>query len=217
MPRLTVVQPGILLISLGLFLTFSLSAFIGLIFVGTIFIFTGKEKFPAFIKLFFLASMLASLVLPFFSKNIEVKSVFGKNIVERLDLSFVSGKMIADKFLFGEGFNTFIVNIPKFNYGIQTTWLLQPVHNIYLLTFAETGIVGLLLLSYFLFKIINHFLQKRRWTYLAVFIFILITGLSDHYWITIQQNLLFVSLFLGISLSENSKSRYIPTPKTHRR
>lgn len=72
----------------------------------------------------------------------------------------------------------------------------QPVHNVFLLLFAEVGfIVGGLLIWYsFLF------FRKRPYTFslIAVIFSLLFTGTFDHYWITLQQNWLLVGVVIGL-------------------
>lgn len=100
-------------------------------------------------------------------------------IKERLELINVSKEIIPKNFLFGAGFGTFSL----------LNKMLQPVHNIFFLAFAEAGIVGFFVLCsmfYVLFK---------RHKYL--FFFVLITGLVDHYWLTLQQNMLLLALVYG--------------------
>jgi O-antigen ligase len=195
-----------LFIFLAMFLTFSISAYLAIIFVALLFV---RKKSGGLalvaVKIFFWFSVLSSLLLPVFSKelfgnNQGFKTTITKNISERIDLSMISGKMISEKFLTGEGLNTFIVNIPKFSRGFSYTWLLQPVHNIYLLVLTETGIVGLLFFCFGIFKLLTHLVKNEKTTNLAIILFVLFTGLTDHYWLTIQQNLLTVSLLFGLLL-----------------
>ena len=97
--------------------------------------------------------------------------------------------MIKENFFFGVGLNNFIPNIPKVTNSFLNAWELQPVHNIFLLVFSETGIVGLIAFIYLFFSVsIN-----------SQLIAIILTGLSDHYWLTLQQNLLLFTYVLSLS------------------
>lgn len=185
-------------------LSFSLSAFISMTAL-TIFSFV---KFNArVLKNLFLAflimSVLLSLLAPISSEQILRVISLPSEISQRLDLSFLSGKMISDRFFFGEGLNTFIVNSVKFSGTQSYIWLLQPVHNIFLLIFSETGILGLLAFVFLAFKVIVFSLKKRLYYFSAVLFFVLFTGSLDHYWLTLQQNLLLLGFISGYFIGNN--------------
>jgi O-Antigen Polymerase. len=74
---------------------------------------------------------------------------------QRLELAKISFQLIKQNPFIGVGLSNFIVNLPKFQKG-QILWL-QPVHNIYLLVAAETGIIGLLIFLWFCFLLLKNF------------------------------------------------------------
>lgn len=71
--------------------------------------------------------------------------------------------------------------------------LYQPVHNIYLLTYSETGILGISAFIMFLFFLIKDFISQTRmknlynYSFLLIFLSILFMGLFDHFLFTLQQ------------------------------
>lgn len=79
----------------------------------------------------------------------------------------------------------------------QNIPLYQPVHNIYLLWAVETGIIGVFVAVYFIGRY-----RSSLWHGLsasAPLIAILLTGLTDHYWLTQPQNIalcIFITLWL---------------------
>ena len=85
------------------------------------------------------------------------------------------------------------------NFG-QVYWL-QPVHNIVLLLMAETGLVGLTLFLILIIKLFRLLLATKNFKFLMVFGTIILTGLFDHYWLTLQQNLLLLGIITGVSFS----------------
>lgn len=192
---------GILVVLTCFILTFSLSAYLGIFVAFAYYLFSkNKKHFGSIVNISILLFILVSLLLPVFSPWIFSNfSSIGQNISQRLDLAFISGQMIAQKFLTGEGLGTFIVNIPMYKGVFTYSWLLQPVHNIFLLVFAEIGIFGLLAFTYILFKAVSVLLKDKRIYLLLSLIFILFTGLFDHYTLTLQQNILLFSVFIGIS------------------
>jgi O-antigen ligase len=130
---------------------------------------------------------------------------FSQSIGQRIELAHTAGKLLANNFIFGRGLNSFVIDSVKTGDHYSTTWLLQPVHNIYLLTASETGIIGGLILYLFLSIILTKVALVNRWYFLAI-IFILVTGLFDHYWFTLQQNMLLLGLLIGASCHSAIKS-----------
>lgn len=112
-------------------------------------------------------------------------------VTHRIELIQASFKMIKDNFWFGVGLNNFIPNLVKFSNNFVNSWELQPVHNIFLLVFSETGIIGLFAFGCLLLAGLT--------TNSLPLIAVLFSGLSDHYWLTLQQNMLLFVYVLAIS------------------
>ncbi|KKR63225.1 MAG: hypothetical protein UU02_C0029G0003 [Candidatus Woesebacteria bacterium GW2011_GWA1_40_43] len=195
---------GLLIILSAFVLTFSSSAFVGLFFCLVLYFVFKKhilsiKGFNLLIILFFLLSFYFSV---FSGSILGSKITLPQNFSERLELADVAGKIFSGSWTTGVGLNNFIVSgifYANTSFGV---WLLQPVHNIYLLLITEIGILGTLLLYYFIsLCFVKNIKTKNTWGILIIF-FILTTGLFDHYWFTIQQNMLLLSLFLGISFRE---------------
>ena len=191
---------GLLIIASSFLLTMSLSAFIAFTLTVLFLIIFKKHDLKIMARIVVFLGLLFSLLLPLFSKTILANFALDKNVSERLQLSYISGKMISEKFFFGEGLNTFTAISPRFFGTSSFVWLLQPVHNIFLLTFVETGLVGLIFLVFIFFKLINKSLLKGT-VFIGVFLFIILTGLNDHYWLTLQQNLLFLPTILALMVN----------------
>jgi hypothetical protein len=96
----------------------------------------------------------------------------------------------------GVGLNNFIPGLPKYLMAMPTLQLLQPVHNIFWLVAAETGLAGLVMVVWGL-VMTGRQIGGRRWLALVMMV-ILITGANDHYWLTLPQNQLLVTLVLGL-------------------
>lgn len=75
-------------------------------------------------------------------------------------------------------------------------FFLQPVHNMYLLFLAEVGLILTGVVFYFLFKMIGRRLAK--FSFLVCFLVVFLTGLVDHYWLTLQQNWLLLPVVFGL-------------------
>lgn len=78
-------------------------------------------------------------------------------------------------------------------------FFLQPVHNIFLLLFAETGIILGGFLVYQIYKTLKPHIKTDIIFYMILTI--MITGLLDHYWLTLQQNMLLMPVVFGLALS----------------
>ena len=180
-------------------LTFSLAAWLSLAAVFFVFWLSKNKKF-SFSKTSRLILPLV-IVLSLFTGflNFKEKSL-PESFAKRFELAGASLKMFHKNFLVGVGAGNFIVNLPRFSDKPEVAWFLQPVHNIYLLTLAETGIIGAGLFMLFLKKTLLFLGKKAKPAIFFAFIFILLVGSLDHYFLTLQQNLLLFSLVLGYSL-----------------
>lgn len=70
----------------------------------------------------------------------------------------------------------------------------QPVHNIFLLYTAQLGIIGGGIVGILMVK-------NGKWKikqYVYVFSAVILTGLFDHYWLTLQQNILLLAVVGGV-------------------
>jgi len=172
---------------LGIVLTFSLGAFLGLV----------GSKLPKYFVYVFAG---ISLLLPIFSPWLITLN-FPQNIADRLTLFTASWQMFSKHILFGVGLNNFIVGLTQITVNSGRVWLLQPVHNIISLIVSETGVVGLGLVVYGVMKLYTKMNKK----YLPIFMFIFITGMFDHYWLTLQQNLLLLAVVVGLSFRTTSR------------
>jgi hypothetical protein len=196
---------GIGIILVCFILTFSLSAFVAILFCTGLYLLIRKKIFTKnHIPLIVLVFLLVSLLLPAISKDLLGSGIsFGDTIGQRLELALVSGKIISGKFWIGTGANTFIIQEAKTTVVNSPLWLLQPVHNIYLLVMSEVGIAGILFLYFLLAKILKEAFTRRAGIFLAL-VFILTSGLFDHYWFTLQQNMLLAALIFGNSFRAKS-------------
>lgn len=197
---------GIVIICLAFLLTFSLAAVLGIVACSVMFILERKKiiniKNIVIIPATFL---IISLIIPFFSKIvIQNKFEFPQNINQRLELSIGAGRLISQKYFLGEGLNTFVISESRIgNLGFYL-WTLQPVHNIFLLIFSETGMFGLLFIYLLIVRSFQKTLLSNNIAVLLSLVFILTTGLLDHYWFTLQQNMFLFALVLGNSFREKS-------------
>ena len=115
--------------------------------------------------------------------------------IKRSQLNMAALEMIKKSPLVGVGMGNFLVNLPEFQQNNQIFWL-QPVHNILLLLASEIGLLGLGIVVW----VINNFLKNKKIekNWLLIFGVKLVSGMVDHYWLTLPQNMWLLALILGI-------------------
>lgn len=187
--------------------TFSRTAFVVLllIYLLNIFLKYATKMLQNIFTYILLFLLFVSLLTPLLSQKLLDMEKLPETLSDRAILAVVSGKMISQKFILGEGLNNFIVKLPDYSKTSRNIWTLQPVHNIFLLVLSETGIVGLLFFIYILLDALRFRDKKERAFDKAVnysLLAILLTGLFDHFWLTLQQNLLMFAFVLGLAFKK---------------
>ncbi|MBI2074766.1 MAG: hypothetical protein HYT83_02925, partial [Candidatus Levybacteria bacterium] len=101
------------------------------------------------------------------------------------------------------GINNFLVNLPAYEKIKENAFFVsfQPVHNIFLLIAAETGIVGLTFFLWFLLKTFKKNQFQTSDFKFQILAMVLILGLFDHYFLTLQQGQLLFAFVLGFCWS----------------
>lgn len=145
--------------------------------------------------LIFLAAAVI-VVMGFFIPRVNAGIL--RDIMFRLNLVEISLKIFFQSPIVGVGLNNFYYHEILFQKNITPT-LLQPVHNIYLLTLSTIGLFGFILSAIFLVKTI--FKIKRNTFHLTLFGTVVVVGLFDHYLLTLQQGQLLLGLIFGILYS----------------
>jgi hypothetical protein len=107
---------------------------------------------------------------------------------ERITLTKTAFNAILHHPFIGAGLGTFPAYSP----------LRQPVHSIYLLTAAELGLPFSLLILYLLVSKLKKTLVIGHWSLVIAASVIVSTGLVDHYWFTLHQNILLLVLLLAV-------------------
>ena len=193
-----------------LFLTFSLSAWLGFLMIGLPF--TLKSLFKVRNLKFFLIYSGLFLILFSFATKFQFLAP-ASSFSRRSELTKIALKMFRDHPILGVGLNNFTVKMEQYGHVTATTRFLQPVHNIYLLILTETGLVGLLGLGYLFFNKGLSFTMKdspywkvRQFHLYAPIFTLLFIGLFDHYPFTIQQGLLL--LFISAMTNPTPNSRH---------
>ena len=151
------------------------------------------------IRVVFLLVALVVLLLKLVNFNYPLGIFLGgwdeNGIIKRGQLNLAAVEMIKESPVFGVGLGNYLVNLPKALKNNHIFWL-QPVHNIFLLLVSEIGLLGLAGVIWFLVRKIKWgFLGKWEWLILGV---IFISGMVDHYWFSLPQNVWLLVLVLGL-------------------
>lgn len=108
--------------------------------------------------------------------------------------------------LLGIGSGNFVWEISQ-ALDLMSSWIYQPVHNIYLLIASEIGLIGLVVFLMFLFLILSRTRARKSAPYLGMIIIFygfLFIAFFDHFFWTLQQGQLMFWLVLGILASESA-------------
>lgn len=118
------------------------------------------------------------------------------SLEKRLAVYLNSFSIITNNLIFGVGLNHYLIF--QANYPIKYSYFfLQPVHNIILLLASEAGIVFATYLSLLILKKNRENLFKNS-AFLVCFLVVFMTGMIDHYWLTLQQNWLLLGVVFGL-------------------
>ena len=195
---------SVILGSVALFLTFSRIAILLWIITLCIFLFS-KVKISLFKKviavLIVLASLLISSVIysPFYFRFIQ-SSLFEESFVVREKIIYQSFDIFTKNPIIGAGINNYF-SLPI---SLNNVFVIQPVHNIFMLILVQTGIIGFLYSLWFLLKLFKSVINKPVALKLLLF-YIIAIGVFDHYFLTLQQGQLMLSFLIGYILSKKNE------------
>jgi len=184
---------ALIILSVGLFLTFSRAGWLTLF--GCLIIYGWSKKVRQIKQNSFLVASVW-IVLIFIFLSIVNSSLFLSRITGQQRLERLSNQQRLNQYREATGMinNNWLTGIGIRNYTFQlynqnqnlSAWDYQPIHNVFVLVWAETGIIGLII---FILLIAKGLLRSNE--FWIVFLAMLILGLFDHYaW----------SLFFGIML-----------------
>jgi len=148
--------------------------------------------FFSVVTVFLVAFPYSSLVLARTTADTRLEQ---KSIDERQEDIKQAAALIQDNWLFGVGIGNYVTALEVQDNYRQSIWNYQPVHNVFLLLFAESGIGALIFFGLFLVL-----LKKDRLAVFsgAVMIALIILMLFDHWLLSLPFGLLFLFLVLGL-------------------
>lgn len=178
-------------------LSFSRSATLLLFGIGLIFL---RKKLKILVVIL---TIILPLVYVRFNSAFNFDSL---SLSRREELSRIAFDQIKKEPLLGIGLNNFIPQVASSNLVPGPSRFLQPVHNIFLLSLAETGLVGflgfLILMGYPIIKLWGRKNQPFSQLLLLSWGSVLFLGMFDHYFLTLPQGQRLLFLVWGLSMLE---------------
>jgi O-antigen ligase len=125
--------------------------------------------------------------------------------VESIQSAF---EIIQSHWLIGTGLNNYF----SYLIGVQKNFspvFLQPPHNVFVLVLLQTGILGLILFVTFVVQTFGQLLHRSQKSKgldktliqatIVVLVIALFAGLTDHFFLTVQQGQLLIAVLIGIA------------------
>ncbi len=135
------------------------------------------------------AKLVVFLVLGFLFLSAKTDPLTLEKRIYFLKNSFL---IIRSSFFFGVGAGCYLLAQNKFVQPYLDV-INQPVHNIFLLFFAQWGLI-----SFGFFSLSFGWLKKVFKKNYFLFLVIIFTGLFDHYWLSLVQNFLLSTVVFGL-------------------
>lgn len=174
--------------SLLVFISFSKSAIMVYLFLTIIYVAYHGRK----CRLCLLARLAITAVVAFIFLMAQTDP---QSLDKRLTLFRDGWLIFQNHWLWGTGLGQYLIyqaNLPS-RYWY---FFLQPAHNIFFLFFTQTGVIIGGLIIFLLFQ--NFKKEGKRSVFWFCFLVVLMTGMADHYWLTLQQNLLLLGVVFGL-------------------
>jgi len=218
-----------LIIAAGLFFSFSRSAWLagGLILIAVLFYSLDRRDRkdcrlrPEKMQLLILISspiILFSLLAAIYSPLVITRTDFSNRLEavssqDRISQIKESLAIIKKRPVLGVGLNNYTIALDRNNPDRPAYWL-QPVHNIYLLSLAELGLIGLAAFGWLLTAAFNLFKRQPKWLWpLLPLAALMIIGSLDHYLWTQYVGIIIIWLSLTLILdSDNLDIQEIKVP-----
>ena len=154
-------------------------------------------------KILLIIAIMFLMVYKMIDYNYSFRNFLGgwdeNGLLKRGQLNFASIEMIKKSPFFGVGIGNFLVNLPGYQKNNQIFWF-QPVHNIGLLLLSEIGILGILIIGFLtkFIKKIKKLIKNNDSIMVLILGLIFLTGMVDHYWFTLPQNMWLLTIVLAL-------------------
>jgi len=165
------------------------------------------------IILFFTIAIGLLFAIFFWSDVLSRLTISGNEEAVQLRMFYNSESLKTNLNLFGVGIGNFVSWLMAKNPNLLAR-IYQPVHNIYLLIYSETGLLGISAFALFLIFLIKDFIYKTKlrnlyhYSFLLVLLSLLTIGLFDHFLWTLQQGRFIFWMVLALI---SSSKEYLKT------
>jgi len=197
--------------TLALFFSFSRGSWLALAaaFVTWILVEYQKPIFSYKLEFFrrplFWGALLLLVIFLFQYSNLVTTRIGGKDrleiksVAERINYVIDAKNLLHDRWLFGVGPGNYVAAVTEIN-PHQPFWYYQPVHNYFLLAWAELGIFGLLFFLCFFGTLIFSLSISRRGhgLNLALAAILIMVMMLEHWLFSLHFGILITWLLLGL-------------------
>lgn len=192
----------------GLFLTFSrggiLALGIGLLAILSVLLI--NKRFSDIAKLFIPVSLIIAGSILILSPYLSTRTTISDSAVkERLFYNDLGKKIVVDKPVFGLGSGISMLHMKHYSGLELEPWEIQPIHNYYLISWAEWGIGSIPLVTLIIlpvFALIKRKIEDWQLILLSIGVAFLVLFLFDHYFYTIWPTQLLLWIIVGLCLKE---------------
>lgn len=197
----------IFIITMGLFFSFSRSAWLAifLALIPLLGVYGLKRYTKKTIQLLMYLSLVMFILMAIYSPIIFTRLSFSERLeIRSLDRRIAAmaeaKEIIYDHLIVGVGLGNYSHYLIIANPGVPG-WSYQPVHNIYMLILAELGILGFSLFMILVWRSLIASLNKlnQNPVYFSWLLIILVIGFLDHYFWTSYQGITLFTLVLLIA------------------
>ena len=198
--RVLFISFTVLVAGIGILLSLSRAVWImGIVLGSYLFIKHRLDRYSIFIfSILVFALVIFSQTL--FASRLYETSFQNESVAQRIVLARASIDMFKDHMFFGVGLNNYLGELSSYITRLSPV-MYQPVHSIFLLLFSEGGIFSFGMVVYFLYlttKNVFSLSKKDKEFCLMLLCSFLFIGLFDHYFFTLQQGQLLMTLVLGV-------------------
>lgn len=143
-----------------------------------------------------------SFTLPlFFERFLSLFSMGEDSWVDRINLVKASFVVIKQNWTLGTGLGNYVKGMEGFFPTTSRSMpLLQPVHNIFLLLFAELGVIGFVLYLYLFYQIMRRYYKRITIYGGLIFFSVLVIGMVDHYFASLPQGQIIFFLLISLAI-----------------
>ena len=205
---------------IALIFTLSRSAWLAIIAAALIIFALKPKQFSEFIHTHKrrILSFFAAFVILIFAIAPAIQSRItwedSEAITGRITYARIAQNMIKDKYQFftGVGTSNFTLRMQEYATSKIRPWNYQPIHNIFILTFAENGFINLVVLIAIFIQIFTYAITSYKEktlehaSLIALSTALFILGSFDHYLLTLQQGSLLLWLSFAIISAITQKS-----------